>query len=350
MSIRFPYDRLQAFTSAVFTAVGVKPEQAAVTAHRLLEADLRGRDGHGIIRVILYSKRMRAGGYNLDPDIRVVRESPVSALVDGDNGIGQVVMTEAVELAIEKALANGLAWVGVRKGNHAGAGGVYPAMALQHDLIGVYLALGNANIMPPWNGLEPLLGTNPIAVAIPAGDELPIQLDIATTVTSHGTIKVMALSGETMPEGWVIDPQGNPITDPARAGEGFMLPIGGHKGFGLNMVIGMLAGVLNGAAFGEDVIDHRIDWETPTDSGQAFLAVRPDLFRDLDEFKADMDRHIRTFLGSAPMPGKTIRLPGHNAATLEEENRRLGVPLKPALHADLQALADELGLEDRLAT
>jgi len=256
---------------------------------------------------------------------------------------------EAVEVAIAKALASGMAWVGVQNGNHAGAGGVYPAMALAHDLIGLYLALGNANIMPPWNGLDPLLGTNPFTIAIPAGEEPAIQLDIATTTTSHGTIKVMALEGGTIPEGWVVDREGNPITDPAKAGDGFMIPIGGHKGFSLNMVIGLLAGTLNGAAFGEDVIDHRVDWSTPTNSGQAFFAMRPDLFRDLDDFKADMDRQIRTFLASAPMPGKTIRLPGHNAARLEEENRRLGVPLKAALYADLQALAEELRLDDRLA-
>ena len=346
--VRVPYDRLHAFATAAFAAVGAKPVHAEITAHRLLEADLRGRDGHGIIRAILYVKRMRAGAYNLDPTIRIERESPVSALVDGDNGVGQVVMTRAVEIAIEKAQAAGMAWVGVFNGNHAGAGGVYPALALPHDLIGIYMAIGNANTMPPWGGLDELLGTNPLTVAIPAGEEPAIQLDIATTMTSHGTIKVMALEGRTMPEGWAVDREGNPITDPARVGEGFLLPIGGHKGFGLNLVIGMLAGVLNGAAFGADVIDHRFDHTTPTNSGQAFFAMRPDLFRDIDEFKADMDRQIRAFLASTPMPDRTIRLPGHNAARLEAENRRLGVPLKAALHADLQTMADELQLDDRL--
>lgn len=346
--VRFPLERLRRFTIEAFEAVGVSAEHAAITADRLLEADLRGRDGHGIIRTILYSKRIRAGAYNLEPDIKVLRETPVSALIDGDNGVGQVVTTRAVEVAIDKAREAGMAWVGVRNGNHAGAGGVYPAMALPHDLIGLYLAVGNANIMPPWNGLDTLLGTNPIAIAIPAGEEPAIQLDIATTTTSHGTIKVLAMEGGTMPEGWVSDREGNPITDPARAEEGFMMPIGGHKGFGLNVVIGLLAGVLNGAAFGEDVIDHRVDWTTPTNSGQAFLAIRPDLFRDLDDFKADMDSQIRSLLSSTPMPGRTIRLPGHNAAHLEAENRRLGVALKPALLEDLQALAAELELDDQL--
>lgn len=345
---RVPYERLHSFTAAAFVAVGIKPEHARITADRLLEADLRGRDGHGIIRTILYTRRMKAGAYNLDPDIKTTRESPVSALIDGDNGVGQVVMTHAAEVGIEKALTNGMAWIGVVNGNHAGAGGIYPALALPHDLIAIYMAVGNANTTPPWDGVDPLLGTNPLSVAIPAGTEPAIQLDIATTMTSHGTIKVMALEGKTMPEGWVVDVEGNPITDPARAGEGFLLPIGGHKGFGLNFVIGLLAGVLNGAAFGEEVVDHRIDLTTPTNSGQAFFAMRPDLFQDLDTFKAGVDRQIRGFLDSTPMPGRTIRLPGHTAAQLEAENRRLGIPLNAALHADLLAMADELELDDRL--
>ena len=134
---RFPYERLHAFVVSALTGVGVSADHAAVTADRLLEADLRGRDGHGIIRVVLYSQRIRAGAYTLTPDIRPVHETPVSALVDGDNGIGQVVMTTATHLAIQKALENGMAWVGTRNSNHAGAGGVYPGLALQHDLISV---------------------------------------------------------------------------------------------------------------------------------------------------------------------------------------------------------------------
>lgn len=348
-SVRFPLDRLRPFVASVFTTVGVPPEHAEITADRLLEADIRGRDGHGIIRSTLYSQRIRAGAYNLNPTIEAVRETPVSALIDGDNGVGQVVMTHATEQAMYKAAESGMAWVGTVNSNHAGAGGVYPALALKHDLIAIYLAVGNANTMPPWGGLDPLLGTNPLAVAIPAGDEPPIQLDIATTVTSHGTVKVAAMAGESIPEGWMVDREGNPITDPQRAGEGFLLPIGGHKGFGLNMVIGLLAGVLNGAAFGAEVIDHRVDWSTPTNSGQAIFVMRPDLFRDLDEFKQDMDRQIRSLRDSEPMPGKTIRLPGQEARRREQEALELGVPIREPVLRQLQELAAELDLEDRLA-
>ena len=345
---RFPFERLHAFVAGIFSALGAPPQHAGITAARLLEGDMRGRDGHGIIRVILYSKRIRAGAYNLEPSITVVRESPVSALVDGDNGLGQVVMTQATEMAIAKARQSGMAWIGTRNSNHAGAGGVYPALALEHDLIAMYLTVGNANTMPPWGGLDPLLGTNPLAVAIPAGEEPPIQLDIATTVTSHGTVKVAAMAGESIPEGWMVDREGNPITDPRRADEGFLLPMGGHKGFGLNVVIGLLSGVLNGAAFGDEVIDHRVDWTSPTNSGQALFVMRPDLFRDLDDFKRDVDRHIRALRSSTPMAGKTIRMPGDEARRREQEARDLGVPVRPALLSQLRELAIELGLDDRL--
>ncbi len=198
---RFPVEHLVGFVAAVLEEHGVPADHARITAERMIEADLRGRTGHGLIRLVPYSKRIQAGGYNLAPDIRVLHETPVSALVDGDNGLGQVVMTRAAEIAIEKATAGGIGWVGTVHSNHAGAAGIYPAMALRHGLGAFYFAVANGNGMPPWGGVERLLGTNPIAFAIPAGHELPFQLDIATTVASHGTIKVTAQAGEQMPEG-----------------------------------------------------------------------------------------------------------------------------------------------------
>jgi L-2-hydroxycarboxylate dehydrogenase (NAD+) len=207
---RVPVTRLQRFVEEVLVAQGVPADHASITASRLIEADLRGRSGHGLIRLPLYSQRIAAGGYNLEPDIRVLNESPVSALVDGDNGLGQVVMSQAAEIAIEKASVAGLAWVATVNSNHAGAAGIYPAMALRRGLGAMYWAVANGNGMPPWGGREKLLGTNPMAVAFPAGDEVPFQLDIATTVASHGTIKVAALAGTPMPEGWVVDFDGNP--------------------------------------------------------------------------------------------------------------------------------------------
>jgi LDH2 family malate/lactate/ureidoglycolate dehydrogenase len=344
--VNLPLERLKSFVVEVLTAVDVLPTHAETTAQRLLEADLRGRDGHGLIRVPQYVTRIEAGGINLRPDIHLQRETPVSGLVDGDNGLGQVVMTVATNTAIEKASSSGMAWVGTVRSNHSGAAGVYTALALQHDLIGIYTAVASANVMPPWGGSERLLGTNPLSIAIPAGDEPPLQLDIATTVASHGTIKVVAQAGETMPEGWVIDTDGHPITDPRKADEGFLMPIGGYKGSGLNMALGLLAGVLNDAAFGSEVIDHRVVADQPANTGQAIFVMRPDLFRDLGEFKHDIDTHLRA-LRESGTPG-AVRIPGERAVRLEAELSSQGIPVSPALLKQLRDLADRFNLDDRL--
>ena len=343
---RVPPERLQHFVAAVARAEGVPGDQAETFAARMVEADLRGMHGHGVVRLAPYVRRMREGGYTLRPKIRALRETPVSALVEGDNGLGQVVMTFAVETAIAKARESGLAWVGVRGGNHAGAGGVYAAMALPHDLAGVYLAVGNANHMAPWGGLDALLSTNPIAIAIPAGEETPFVLDMATSMTSYGKVKVYAQRGEPLPAGWMVGPDGRALTDSRRAGEGLLLPVGGHKGSGLSMMVGMLAGVMNGAAFGSAVIDFNADYTSATNTGQAYLALRPDLFRDLPEFKAEMDLRLRELRASRPAPGEgAVRVPGEMAAAREAEMRAQGIPVAAGVLRSLRELADEHDLD-----
>ncbi len=331
----------------IFTSLGVLPDHADTTAARLLEADLKGRNGHGIIRVPQYVSRIEAGGINLRPNIVKAKSTPVSCLVDGDNGLGQVVMTTATETAIEKAAEAGMAWVGTVHSNHAGAAGVYTDMAMGHDLIAIYMAVASANVMPPWGGEERLLGTNPISIAIPTGTSPGFLLDIATTVTSHGTIKVIAQRGEEMPEGWVVDREGNPITDPNRANDGFLMPIGGYKGAGLNMALGLLAGVLNSAAFGGEVIDHRAIPDRPANTGQAIFVMRPDLFRELDEFKAAIDRHIDD-LRAAGSPG-AVHIPGDGAARREQQQRAEGIPIPEVLLGQLRGLAERLELADSLS-
>jgi LDH2 family malate/lactate/ureidoglycolate dehydrogenase len=343
--VRFAFERLVVFCRDALVALGALPEHGEVTARRLLEADLRGRTGHGIIRLPQYAGRIESGGIELSPDIRLLRETPVSCLVDGDNGLGQVVMTIATETAISKAGETGMAWVGTVHSNHAGAAGVYTAMAADRGLIGMYTAVASANVMPPWGGRERLLGTNPISIAIPTGSH-PFLLDIATTVTSHGTIKVAAQAAELMPEGWVVDVDGNPILDPARADEGFLMPIGGYKGSGLNLGLGLLAGVLNGAAFGSDVIDHRKVPGQAANTGQAIFVMRPDLFRDPDEFKADVERHLAGLRASGPEG--SVHLPGDRAAAEMADRLRDGIPLGDVLLGQLQSLGARLGLADQL--
>ena len=345
----YPAKRLEDFIASVLVGLGLPEADAQTCAARMTEADLRGVDTHGIFRLPHYCRRIRAGGINLRPHVRPVRENAVTALVDGDNGMGHVVMSATTKLAIQKASENGLAWVGVFSSNHAGAAAVYSTMPLAHDMIGIYMTVANANHMAPWGGVELILGTNPISVAIPAGEEPPIALDIATTVSSYGKIKLAAQKGESIPVGWMVDRKGQPLTDPRRSEEGFLLPIGGYKGYGLNVIIGMLAGVLNGAFFGRDVVDFNKDLGTPSNSGHMIFAMRVDNFRPVDDFKREMDRSIREIRNSEQMEGvDRIWLPGEIEFYKIRERRKHGIPLAPAVVQQLHELATELHLRDRL--
>ncbi|HSB81783.1 MAG TPA: Ldh family oxidoreductase [Candidatus Methylomirabilis sp.] len=346
---RFPAKRLEAFITSVLTALGLPEQDAATCAARMTDADLRGVDTHGIFRLPHYCQRIRAGGINLRPKVRPVRENAVTALVDGDNGMGHVVVTYAAELAIQKAAETGLAWVGTFNGNHAGAAAAYTSLALAHDMICMYMTVANGNHMPPWGGVEPILGTNPISVAIPAGEEPPIVLDMATTVTSHGKVKLAAQKGESMPVGWMVDRKGQPLTDPKRAAEGFLLPIGTYKGYGLNVVIGMLAGILNGAAFGRNVVDFNKDLVTRNNSGHMILAMPVNNFQTADTFKKEMDSVIREIRESERMEGvDRIWLPGEIEYSRTRERLDKGIPIAPAVLDGLRKLAGELNLLDRL--
>lgn len=345
----FPAKRLETFISSVLGALGLPEQDATVCAARMTDADLRGVDTHGIFRLPHYCQRIRAGGINLRPKVRPVRENAVTARVDGDNGMGHVVVTYATELAIQKAAETGLAWVGTFNGNHAGAAAAYTTMALAHDMICMYMTVANGNHMPPWGGVEPILGTNPISVAIPAGEEPPIVLDMATTVTSHGKVKLAAQKGESIPVGWMVDRKGQPLTDPKRAAEGFLLPIGTYKGYGLNVVIGMLAGVLNGAAFGRNVVDFNKDFVTRNNSGHMILAMAVDNFQTADTFKKEMDFVIRELRESERMEGvDRIWLPGEIEYYRTRERLEKGIPLAPAVLDELRKLAGGLNLSDRL--
>ncbi len=341
---RYPVDELVDRVSSLFRAVDVPGEDALVTASRLVEADLRGRTGHGLIRVVPYLDRIRAGGLNPRPAMRVLHETAVSAQLDADNGLGTVAMTRATELAIGKARESGLAMVGTVHSNHAGAAGLYPAMAAARGLVGIYCAVANANGLPPWGGTAPVLGTNPLAVAVPTADGRPFLLDIASTTASHGAIKVARQEGRQLPVGWVVDAAGAPITDPARADEGYLGPIGGHKGAGLTLAIGLLAGVLNGAAFGRAVVDARADLVTPTNTGQLLVAFRADVFRPLEAVLGDVAGSLAEIRSSGSPDGRPLRLPGDRSAELEEENRRLGLEVPPPVLAALDAAAAELGV------
>jgi L-2-hydroxycarboxylate dehydrogenase (NAD+) len=344
-TIRVSVDALRGFTAAAFETQGLPASDANTVATLMAEADLQGSDGHGVIRLAPYIKRIRAGGMNVRPQIRVVHERAAMAVIDGDNGMGHLVVSQAVELAIRKARAAGVAWVGTRRSNHAGPASLYARKPLEHDMLGLYFAVGNANHLPPWGGMDMLLSTNPIAAAIPAGAEPPVVLDMATTVAAYGKVKSAAKRGELMPEGWMIDRQGRPLLDPTRANEGFLLPIGGYKGYGLALIVGLLAGTLNGAAMGRDVIDFNADFASVTNTGQAILVIDLAAFGDPAVFKQSVDALVRDIRGGERLPGvERIWLPGEQSHEKRDRYLREGIPIFPALAAELRALAQDLGI------
>jgi len=343
------FNRLKAFIQEALTRLGLPAADAATVAALMAEADLQGSDGHGVTRLPQYARRIKAGGFNVRPDIGVVHDHISTAVVNGDNGMGHLVMKRAAEIAIEKARASGIAWVNSQFSNHAGPASLYASMPLAHDMIGLYFAVGNANHLPPWGGLDMLLSTNPIAAAIPAGDEKPVILDMATTVAAYGKVKTKALRGETMPEGWMIDREGKPLTDPNRADEGMLLPLGGmeagYKGYGLAMIIGLLAGTLGGAAMGREVIDFNHDDDSVTNTGQAIAAIDIAAFGDVAVFKRSVDALVRDFRNSSRMPGvDRILVPGERSHETRARRTRLGIPIAPALLRGLDQVADELGI------
>jgi LDH2 family malate/lactate/ureidoglycolate dehydrogenase len=267
-------------------------------------------------------------------------------LIDGDRGMGHVVMTYAAKLSVELARQSGIGWVGARHSNHAGAGATYAAIPLAHDMVGIYGAASSVNHMAPWGGGEALLGTNPIAFAIPAGDEAPVILDIATSLASNGAIRTHEVEGKPMPAGWVQSrTDGSPITDPARIAEGTYLPMGGYKGFGLSLVIGLLAGPLNRAAFGRDVNDFAAPPSGELNVGQFVIALDIARFIPLDAFKAEVDRHIRDLSSSRRLPGvDEIRVPGQGRVARRRERETNGVPLNAAVVAQVDEVAKSLGI------
>jgi LDH2 family malate/lactate/ureidoglycolate dehydrogenase len=346
---RVPAAALSAFIARAFRAAGLPEDDARTLGDLIAEADLRGSDTHGVFRMPAYCRRVKAGGVKARPNIRIVEERASTALVDGDNAMGHLVMKFAAETAIAKAKRNGIGWVGARMSNHAGPAALYAMMPLAHDMIGLYFAVGSNNHLPPWGGLESLLGTNPIAVAVPAQDEPPVVMDMAPTVTAYGKVRLKASRGEEMPVGWMIDKAGKPLTDPKRADEGHLLPIGDYKGYALSLIIALLAGSLNRAAVGHDIFDFNKELGRATNTGQSIVALSVEAFAPVAEFKRSVDTMVRTLRQSERLPGvERIWLPGEQSHEKRLDRMKNGIPLPPSLKKSLDELAKELGVEPLL--
>jgi LDH2 family malate/lactate/ureidoglycolate dehydrogenase len=338
-------DPLREFVTQVYQKYGMPRDEAAIMADHLVEADLRGVYSHGVMRVEPYVQRLKAGGMNPRPNVRVLRETVGTALVDGDNGAGQVVGVRAMEIAIRKAKEAGVAHVGVRMSNHFGTCAYYAMMALPHDMIGFASTVGGTNIMAPSGGITPLLGNNPFGYAIPAGEERPLVMDLALSVVAKGKIVHAMKSGTPIPDTWAYNKRGQPTTDAREAFEGLVAPVGGYKGYGMAFVMGIISGLLNGAAFVHSVTDFYADLTEPQNAGHYFQAIDISAFMDPPEFRAKMDESIRAMHSAEKAVGfERIYVPGEMEWESREKKLQAGVPIAPAVWRELQVVAEQAGV------
>jgi LDH2 family malate/lactate/ureidoglycolate dehydrogenase len=356
MTHTFSYDQLYSFTHNVFTAMGCSPKDAATAATCLIAADVRGIDSHGVARLSGYVRLWEAKRINATPDIRVVHETPSTAVVDGDAGLGLVVAPYAMQVAIDKARAVGTGWVSVRNSNHFGIAGYHAVMALQHDMIGMAMTNASALVAPTFS-VERMLGTNPIAVAIPAGSQPPFVADFATTTASNGKLEILQRKHADAPVGWVQDKDGNTTHDAsALKNGGVMLPLGSdrehgsHKGYALGSIVDIFSAVLSGASYGP--------WAPPFPAyvpmpenmpgqglGHFFGAMRVDAFRTADEFKEHMDNWITRFRNAKPSPGnERVLIPGDPEREMEAVRMFEGIPVIESVVADLQQVGERFGV------
>jgi len=350
-------DVLKDFCVRVFRKLEVPEEDARITAEVLIAADLRGVDSHGVARLRRYVRGLSNGMMLPEPDVQVVNETPVTALIDAGGGLGQPVSFRAMERAIDKAKEFGAGFVTVRNSNHYGIAGYYAMMALDHDCIGISMTNASALVLPTF-GRDAMLGTNPIAVAAPAGEEWPYVLDMATSTVPRGKVEVYNRLGKPMPLGWATDETGTPSTDTGRVLDNFksragggLLPLGGagelmsgHKGYGLALLVEVMCAALSGSAFSYGTYPVAADGSPlPADIGHFFGAWRVDAFRPVDEFKAAMDV-LQRQLRNAPKAEGAERIYIHGEKEWEQKERRSreGIPLNPKVYADLQAIGEEL--------
>ncbi len=352
----YPHDRLHEFSQRVFVHFGAPEGDASRAADVLVTADLRGVDSHGVARLHSYFEMLTLGRINPRPNLRIVRETASTATVDGDNGLGLVVGPKANEIAMGKAETAGSGWVSVCHTNHYGIAGYYVLQALERDLIGWAMTNSTKLVAPLW-GAERMLGTNPLAIAFPGKEEPPIVIDLATCAAAYGKVEIARRLQKSIPEGWAIDADGRPTTDPGAMIEGgAILPLGsdrergGHKGYALAMMVDVLSAVLSGANWGPFTPPFALRQDTPKRSvgkgiGHFFGALRIDGFIDPDEFKRQIDDLVRTFRSTKPAPNTSGPLiPGDPEREAEKIRRQEGVPLVLPVIEDLRDIARHTGV------
>lgn len=331
-AIRVAPADLSRFSATCLERVGVPPADAALAATVLVHADLRGVASHGVVFLPTYIRRIRDGEINPAAEIRVISERSATALLDGGNGLGQVVAARAMDIAIAKAEQYGTGVVGVRRSNHFGMAAFFALRAAARGMIGRISTVSNVSSMVPWGGLDVFIGNNPTAVAVPAATVPPVVFDAAWSVAARGKIHDAKRRGEPIPRDWALDAEGKPTTDPDAALAGILCPAGGHKGSGMAFMTSLLAGVLTGARIGKQVNN--------TDVGHLVEALDVSAFRDAESFCRDVDAAVREVHTSRPAAGTARpRVPGERGAAIEAERRENGIPLE----AETQRLLTILG-------
>jgi L-2-hydroxycarboxylate dehydrogenase (NAD+) len=352
----FPYNRLYTFAETVFIKIGCSRADAAIASKTLLSADLRGVDSHGVARLSGYIRLWEVKRINATPEIKIVHETPSTAVVDGDSGLGLVVAPAAMQIAIDKAKNAGTGWVSVKNSNHFGIAGYHAMMALPHDMIGI--AMTNASpLVAPTFAAERLLGTNPIAVAIPAGNQPPFVADFATTTAANGKLEMLQRKNQEAPTGWVQTKEGLASTNASEVKNGgALLPLGGdkdhgsHKGYMLGSIVDIFSAILSGANYGPWVPPFPAYVPMPVDMpgegiGHFFGAMRIDAFRTADEFKQNMDKWIERFSTAQTIDGaKKVIIPGEPEREIETERMQNGIPLLAAVVDDLKNLGEKFNV------
>ena len=342
------WSRLRDFATEALTKVDVPREDAAIIADTFVEADLRGVDTHGILRLAPYTKMFSEGKINPRPNLSIVKESPTTALIDADDAAGNVASFRAAEIAIEKARSSGVGIVGVKNSTHNCMLAYYPMMALEHDMIGLMTTNAPPQV-PAYGGLTKLLSTNPYAAAIPAGEELPVVVDMASTLVALGKVRLSAALGKKIPLGWGLDGNGEPTEDPdAILQGGFLAWLGGPKGYALAVLANILSGVLTGSSFGPQNFPPYSTAEYGKHlirEGHFIIVLRIDNFMPVDEFKSRMDAMIRETKASEPAKGfSRVLLPGEPEFENKSQRLKTGIPLSHPVWEKLIGVKEKYGL------
>lgn len=335
---------MEDWASRVFARLGVPEANAREVARSLLNTSLRGVDSHGLMRVPIYAERLRRGGINPRPDVRVLRETSGTALLDGDNGMGQVVASRAMEIAIAKASACGSSFVLARRTNHFGAAAEWAAAPAGHGMIG-WATTNTPPIVAPWGSREAVVGNNPIAVAVPTGEDQPMILDMALSTVAGGKLRYAAKNGVETPPDWALAPDGSRTTDPNLGLLGALLPTGGYKGSGLAIMTEVLTGLLAGSGASEDV---QLVWErtdTPGNVASAFGAIDIGAFIDLEPFQRSVRERSDRIRSAPPVPGgEPVQVPGDPELQATRIRTAQGVPLPAAIIAEMSKLGEDVGV------